>query len=234
MQDEVDHLALNYWNPHFQTLHYEGEWSAIPLRNSDGKSKNIIIAHYIQEGYKNTDFLNECPYLKEVLDHFECPLHTVRLMKLKAGAVIKEHRDNELYFEKGEIRMHIPVITHPDVEFYLDKERIVLKEGECWYGNFFLPHSVKNNSTTDRVHLVIDAVVNDWIKDIFNSDKIKHKKETDPSKDYNVYENNQQTIPVDDTETKIKIIAELRNMNTPTGTKIADEMEATLHATQKI
>jgi hypothetical protein len=38
-----------------------------------------------------------------------------------------------------------------------------MKEGECWYLNFNLPHRVKNSGTADRIHLVIDCVVNDWL-----------------------------------------------------------------------
>ena len=38
-----------------------------------------------------------------------------------------------------------------------------MQVGETWYVNVNLPHSVENLGATDRVHLVIDAVVNDWI-----------------------------------------------------------------------
>jgi hypothetical protein len=34
--------------------------------------------------------------------------------------------------------------------------------GECWYINANLPHSVSNLGGTDRIHLVMDWVVNDW------------------------------------------------------------------------
>ena len=69
-------------------------------------------------------------------------LLAVRLLKLNAGASIKEHRDNDLFFEKGEIRIHIPIITNADVEFYLDSERMNLQEGSCWYMNFNLLHAI--------------------------------------------------------------------------------------------
>ena len=70
----------------------------------------------------------------------------------------------------------MPVITHDAGEFYLDQERIYLKEGECWYLNFNLPHSMINNSDIDRIHLVIDARVNDWVKDIFSDTSIFMEK----------------------------------------------------------
>jgi aspartyl/asparaginyl beta-hydroxylase (cupin superfamily) len=99
-----------------------------------------------------------------VLATFQCELEAVRLLKLRAGSSIREHKDYNLGYEDGEVRFHIPVLTNPDVEFYLNQQRVVMNEGECWYLNFNLPHRVVNNSVTDRVHLVIDCVVNDWVR----------------------------------------------------------------------
>jgi hypothetical protein len=140
-------------------------------------------------------------------------LQAVRLLKLNAGSVIKEHRDAELNFENGEIRLHIPVRTHPDVEFLLDQEKLTLQEGECWYMNVNLLHSVKNSSPVNRVHLVIDAVVNDRVKALFNSPGITVKKET---ADLNgLY----------DEATKKQMILLFREMNTAVSNKMADELE---------
>ena len=38
-----------------------------------------------------------------------------------------------------------------------------MQEGEAWYLNFNLPHRVKNGSSSDRLHLVMDCTVNDWL-----------------------------------------------------------------------
>ena len=43
-----------------------------------------------------------------------------------------------------------------------------MNEGEAWYLNFSLEHSVRNGGATDRIHLVIDCIVNDWIRSFFN------------------------------------------------------------------
>ena len=158
-------------------------------------------------------FLEESPYLQKVLHTFQCPLLAVRLLRLNAGAIIKEHCDLELNFEKGEIRLHVPIITHDDVEFYLDNERVHLKEGECWYLNFNLPHSIINNSNIDRIHLVIDATVNDWVKDIFSDKAISIKKEIDNPANYI------------DPAIKKQMILRFREMNTETGNRLADELE---------
>jgi hypothetical protein len=82
------------------------------------------------------------------------------------GSVIKEHRDHELGFDDGEVRLHIPVITNPQVEFMLNQVRVVMNEGECWYLNVNQPHRVANHGMVDRIHLVIDCVVNDWLREL--------------------------------------------------------------------
>ena len=213
MQHELNALDKGAWQLHYQKLHYEGDWSAIPLRSDGGRADNIIITPGQEPDYQDTVFLHGQSYFKEVLSAFQCPLMAVRLLKLTPGAVIKEHRDAELYFEKGEARIHIPVITNKAVEFYLDKERIILQEGECWYMNFNLLHSIHNKSNQPRVHLVIDAVVDDWMTALFSGHALTRKDIKEP---------------VADVATQQQIISQLRQMNTPTGHQLADQLEAAL------
>ena len=82
------------------------------------------------------------------------------------GSIIKEHKDFKLGFEDGEIRLHIPILTNPSVEFILDGARVLMNEGECWYLNLNLPHRVANRGTSDRIHLVVDCVLNDWLREL--------------------------------------------------------------------
>jgi hypothetical protein len=211
MQEELLLMHNSAWQLHYQKLHYEGNWSGLPLRSIDGNAANIVVSPQVNPEYKDTIFLNNCVYFQEILSAFKCPLLAVRLLKLNAGAVIKEHKDVDLCFEKGEIRIHIPVITNDKVEFYLDKEKLILKEGECWYMNFNLPHSILNNSKHNRIHLVIDATVNAWVKHLFAQD-LENKKEMEE--------------PGYDKETQKEIIARLRKLDTDKANQLANEMEA--------
>ena len=220
MQEELRLLETQPWKLHHQILHYEGDWSALPFRSINGIANNIIVSPEENAVYKDTVFLERCPYFKKILSSFNCSLKSVRLLKLNAGAFIKEHTDAELCFEKQEIRIHIPIVTHDAVEFYLDKEEIKLKEGECWYMNFNLPHSIFNKSNIDRVHLVIDADVNDWVKSIFTGPDIIVKKEIEDRKDSY------------DIETKKMMIERFREMNTETSHKLADDLEKELSQMQ--
>ena len=80
---------------------------------------------------------------------------------------IKEHSDFNLSYEDGEVRVHIPIQTNAEVEFAVEGRPLPMGEGECWYINFNLPHRIHNRGTTDRVHLVIDCVLNDWLRSMF-------------------------------------------------------------------
>lgn len=162
-------LTKTEWTAHFVKQNYEGDWSAIPLRAPVGETHPIrmIYSDPAAKGFVDTIYLRQCPYFQEVLSRFKCELGVVRLMKLAAGSVIKEHFDFDLCYEDGTVRFHIPVVTNPQIEFYLNNERINMKAGECWYLRLSDPHRVNNFSDEDRIHLVVDAKVNDWITEIF-------------------------------------------------------------------
>lgn len=166
LQAELDGIVPTDFVPHFNTRYYQGDWSAVPLRSVGGRAGNIYPDPTAKNAYAPTPLLAQCPYVREVLEFFECPQQAVRFLRLKASSVIKEHTDLDLGFEDGEVRLHIPVRTNPDVIFMLGGQRIVMHEGECWYANFNLPHSVENRGSTDRIHLVIDCVMNDWLREL--------------------------------------------------------------------
>jgi ribosomal protein S18 acetylase RimI-like enzyme/quercetin dioxygenase-like cupin family protein len=152
--------------PHFNKAYYQGDWSAVPLRSIGGDPNQIYPDPTAKNAFADTPLLARCPYLREVLGALQCPMQAVRLLRLKAGSVIKEHRDHELGFEDGEVRLHIPIVTNPEVEFVLNQVRVVMNEGECWYLNVNQPHRVANRGATDRIHLVVDCVVNDWLREL--------------------------------------------------------------------
>ena len=91
----------------------------------------------------------------------------MRLLKLAPGSNIKEHSDYNLSYEDGEVRVHIPIQTNQEVEFAVAGQPLPLSEGDCWYINFNLPHRIHNRGVTDRVHLVIDCGLNEWLRGMF-------------------------------------------------------------------
>ncbi|PHN07413.1 aspartyl/asparaginyl beta-hydroxylase domain-containing protein [Flavilitoribacter nigricans] len=157
------------WTDHFVSQNYEGSWSVIPLRGPKGAEHPVmmIYSNPTVTEYADTPFLDHCPYFREVLRYFQCPLQAVRLMKLTTGSRIKEHCDHDLDYDQGNARIHIPVHTNPLVEFYLNDKRVQMQAGECWYLRLSDPHRVYNPGP-DRIHLVLDMQVNDWLRTIMS------------------------------------------------------------------
>ncbi len=155
------------WIPHVNRRHYDGEWSGAALRSIGGAAGNIVPDAADISAFRDTALLARCAYFRDVLATFRCTLQAVRLLRLHPRSNIAEHVDHALDFEDGEVRLHIPIETNDDVKFYLDGSRLVMAPGECWYTNVNLPHGVENASSTDRVHLVIDCQVNDWMRELF-------------------------------------------------------------------
>lgn len=167
LQSDAGQFAPEEWLGHFNTPIYQGDWSGVALRAVKDARSPLYPDPFSDAGFFETEMLRRCAYVPKVLSAFKCDLTTVRFLKLGAGARIRPHRDFQLGIEDGEIRIHIPVATNPQVEFVLNDQTIEMKEGEAWYLNFNLYHSVRNSGATDRIHLVIDCVVNDWIRSFF-------------------------------------------------------------------
>lgn len=84
-------------------------------------------------------------------------------IKLPANKSVGEHTDKMDYL--GAVRRHhIPITTNKDVLFFVNKESKNMKVGECWEINNSLLHSVENNGSTERIHLMIDILPNKFIK----------------------------------------------------------------------
>ena len=208
-QREVNALTSN-WVAHFNYRHYEGEWTALALRSPGGKIDQIIPDQIQKADYADTELLKACPTIQSWLASFACPLLSARLLNLKANSIIKEHRDHELSFENGEARLHVPIYTNPSVEFYLTNVIVKMNEGECWYINANLPHRVSNLGTTDRIHLVIDCVVNDWLKSLFERGERYYAQ-------------------INNSDETRRIIHELRLQNTEVSNRLANELENQLN-----
>jgi hypothetical protein len=179
LQSDVARLP-GAWMPHFQKVHYEGEWTMLALRSIDGRADQGLPfaldggsgpAHYL-----DTPLLAACPAIARFIASLGCPVMSARLLNLRRGATIKSHRDADLAFESGEARLHLPIVTNPGVEFFVEDERIVMDAGTCWYINANLTHRVANRGDADRIHLVVDCGVDDWLRDQFASAAVSYSK----------------------------------------------------------
>nr|WP_237488250.1 aspartyl/asparaginyl beta-hydroxylase domain-containing protein [Hufsiella ginkgonis] len=166
-------MITGRWHPHLNSYHYEGGWEVLSLRSPGGLTHNTVPDLQGEDAFEDTPLMDQCPAIRSLTRSFTCPVMSVRLLNLKAGALIKPHRDRELSFEQGEARIHLPVHTNDGVEFYVEDDRVIMPEGSCWYINANLPHRVANKGAADRVHLVIDCKVNDWLTMLFGDSEQK-------------------------------------------------------------
>jgi hypothetical protein len=158
-------LGDTQWIKHFVRQNYEGDWSVLPLRAKAGATHPamMIYSDPLATEFVDTSLLAKLPHIAAAVAAFDCPLRTVRLMRLTPGSVILEHNDLDLDAEMGMARIHVPVTSNPDVEFLLNRIPVPMAPGEAWYLRLSDDHSVANRGATDRVHLVIDALVDDWL-----------------------------------------------------------------------
>ena len=123
-----------------------------------------------QATLQNTSLIDEMGFqvINDVLAKIPSTFERVRLMKIKANSGIGKHSDKidkDFGLEDGKIvRIHVPIRTNDQVEFYLweSREKLTnyLEVGHYYYVDVRAPHAVQNNSDVDRIHLVVDTYVN--------------------------------------------------------------------------
>jgi hypothetical protein len=169
LQKDLDEVRSTEWVRHFNTGHHDGGWSGVALRSTDGNS-SVIYPNPAAERYLDTPLLARCTAFQSVISIFQCQMRSVRLLKLTAGTSIHEHTDSDMGPDYGLVRLHIPILTNSQVEFYLDGQPLKMNTGECWYIDFGRRHRVNNLGETDRIHLVLDCTVNDWLRSMIPFD----------------------------------------------------------------
>ena len=162
---ELHALGAEPWRVHFNTDYHDGGWSGFVLQstNVDANTLYAPTAGVSSVSVRPTAHAGQCPALMQAIAAFHCDVKAARVLRLVAGATIREHNDADLVWSDGEARLHIPLLTNPDVAFYVSDERVQMLAGECWYLNLSQPHRVQNRGASERVHLVLDCGVNDWL-----------------------------------------------------------------------
>ena len=81
----------------------------------------------------------------------------VVFIKSDSNTKVEKHIDGGDYLMKVR-RHHIPIFTDDGVIFGVDKDEVHMNVGECWEVNNGKPHYVHNDSTSTRIHLLIDIM----------------------------------------------------------------------------
>ncbi len=141
----------------------EVDWTYHPLRHTGNTAIALVSANgevndrYVGE-MRPTPALQRCPYILQTMAMFHTVVGRSRLMRLAGGADVPSHSDGN-YTWRNRVRIHIPIITHPDITFSsIGNIDVHMAAGEVWTFDNWRQHAVYNRSDIDRIHLVIDTV----------------------------------------------------------------------------
>ena len=148
LRTEVEALPDSAWARH--PTAFEGN-SALRLLSVDGSENDDFVGQM-----QPTPHLRQCPYIRQVLSSFGVVWSRSRLMRLGPHSIVPEHADiNYQWFYR--VRMHIPIITRPEVRFHCGGQVVHMAPGEAWLFDNWRRHHVENPTDDTRIHLVADT-----------------------------------------------------------------------------
>ena len=150
LQEEVLAVPEEAWRPHPQG--HPGN-SALPLIAVGGDPANDATSGRMA----TTPHLEGCEYLRQVLASFETVIGRARLMRLDGNAEATLHVDTNYYWAER-VRIHVPIVTSPAIEFLCDERSLHMPEGQAWIFDAWRKHNVLNPTGDRRIHLVADTV----------------------------------------------------------------------------
>ena len=150
MRAEVEAIPESDWRPHPQGN--PGN-SALPLISLGGNPLDDGVAGTMLP----TPHLEKCEYLHQVLASFETVFGRSRLMRLEGKSEATLHVDTNYYWA-DRVRIHVPILTSPVIEFICNERSLHMAAGEAWIFDAWRPHNVLNPTGDQRIHLVGDTV----------------------------------------------------------------------------
>ena len=148
LSQEVLAFDDSEWLPHPQG--HAGN-TALPLISLNGEMNDAC-----NGPMKPTEKLEQAPYIRQVLASFDEVFGRSRLMGLAANCAVPQHFD-AIYHWHNRVRIHIPIITDPQVLFYCGDTHVHMAAGETWIFDSWRRHRVENAGDKNRVHLVVDT-----------------------------------------------------------------------------
>ncbi|MET0290763.1 MAG: sulfotransferase [Steroidobacteraceae bacterium] len=148
LREEVASLPESAWADHPNKL--DGN-SSVRLISAGGGENDAVDGPMLP-----TPHLARLPYVQQVLASFGVVWSRSRLMRLTPGADVPPHSDiNGHWFSR--VRVHIPILTRPEVRFHCGDADVHMAAGEAWIFDNWRPHRVENRSPEQRIHLVADT-----------------------------------------------------------------------------
>lgn len=148
------------WQPHFNRSYFEGDWSGVALISA--ADAVTALSHGSGPAIARQPWLTDIRW-QHGLRGLDVEIRNARLMRLGPNGRIHEHRDYDLGGPDADLRLHVPLLTPPQVDFMLEGRRVPMRAGECWFLDLDRAHSVDNHDSSPRIHLVIDCRPGPWI-----------------------------------------------------------------------
>lgn len=148
LRAEIAALPANVWVEHPSAI--EGN-SAARLITAGGAENDAV-----QGAMLPTAHLQRLPYIRQILASFAVVWSRSRLMRLAPHAGVPEHADINYHWFKR-VRLHIPIVTRPEVRFQCGDQNVHMAAGEAWLFDNWRLHSVENPTDEERIHLVADT-----------------------------------------------------------------------------
>lgn len=99
--------------------------------------------------------------LNQIVDflekRFNGKLCRAEIVKMDPNIKIRKHVDGGSFLQYAR-RCHVSVITNENVFFTVLDNTVNMKSGRVYEINNSLPHSVENNSSEERVHIILDIM----------------------------------------------------------------------------
>lgn len=150
--------------------YHNGEWRGTSLYSQGGDAKTAFAGSIGLDPFEETDVVKATPYFRQILWELNAPKRSVRLLTLAPGGHILPHRDNNIGFGIGQLRLHLPISSNPGVEFNIGGMKCPAGLGELWFSDVARSHWVKNKGDTPRTHMVIDVEINEHVLSLFPSE----------------------------------------------------------------
>jgi len=194
--DELE--EIDCWHDDFP-YYSDGTWSAVSLRGYKrddpmwGVKPSEMPKKWREEHPNELDLKCELTVLSDKTPRIRAwvesiskqgEVERVRLFRMTAkedkNGILKRHsdiQDRDVGTKNGMLaRLHVPLKTHEDIKMTVwgldGRQRSAhLAAGGVYYLDTRKPHSVANQSPVDRVHLVVDLIVNDSVRELICDSK---------------------------------------------------------------
>jgi hypothetical protein len=167
LHEEIAALGEDVWRDHPEGA--PGN-SAVPLLAVGGDPQNETTKGPMAP----TPVLAHLPYTRQVLAALGSTIGRSRLMRIEHETELSSHVDINHYWWRH-LRVHVPVVTTPDVMFEVGGQAVHMSAGDVWVFDTWRRHRVANAAATPRIHLVVDTVGGPGLWDMIRAPEREHR-----------------------------------------------------------